>query len=190
MSDQHSQEAPRRSAEGVMLASAPREQNVPAPTSAGPQQLWWGSCELQRAHYNAQPLGEIKGTSDKAWVSLLLHGIDNACCFHQMQWTTLSFHCMLFNFLGPFHQCPLKDLPTLGLGAIPKKSSKWRVILHLSAPEGLGINDFIAKEDFTFHYSTINDTWQSELLGMQHWQGSTTSTPASPLVFAQLPAFV
>eukprot|EP00731_Ephydatia_muelleri_P017504 Em0010g602a len=36
-----------------------------------------------------------------------------------------------------------------------KKKGKWRVILHLSAPEGLSINDFIAKEEFAIHYSTI-----------------------------------
>ena len=63
----------------------------------------------------------------------------------------------LGRILGPFSQRPLKHLRTSGLGAVPKKNGKWRVILHLSAPEGLSINDFISKEDFAIHYSTIDD---------------------------------
>eukprot|EP00731_Ephydatia_muelleri_P001040 Em0001g1040a len=60
-------------------------------------------------------------------------------------------------FLGPFSQRPLKHFRTSGLGTVPKKNGKWRVIHHLSAPEGLTINDFISKEDFAIHYSTIDD---------------------------------
>ena len=40
---------------------------------------------------------------------------------------------------------------------VPKKHGKWRVILHLSAPSGRSINDFINKEEFTLHYSTIDN---------------------------------
>ena len=31
------------------------------------------------------------------------------------------------------------------------------MILHLSAPEGLSINDFISKDEFSMHYSTLDD---------------------------------
>ena len=40
---------------------------------------------------------------------------------------------------------------------MPKKNGKWRVIRHLSAPEGIGINDYINKEDFPIHYAMVDD---------------------------------
>ena len=59
--------------------------------------------------------------------------------------------------MAPFPNAPSSTSRTSGLGAVPKKNGKWRVIFHLSAPEGLSINDFISKEDFAIHYSTIDD---------------------------------
>ena len=60
--------------------------------------------------------------------------------------------------LGPFSKPPIKNLQCSGLGAVPKKGSdKWRVIMHLSAPHGQSVNDYISKEDYTLHYSTIDD---------------------------------
>eukprot|EP00731_Ephydatia_muelleri_P015222 Em0008g942a len=58
---------------------------------------------------------------------------------------------------SPFSQHPLEHLRISGLGAVPKKNGKWRVILHFSAPEGLSINNFIAKEDCAIHYYTIDN---------------------------------
>ncbi|KAL5516553.1 hypothetical protein EMCRGX_G001915 [Ephydatia muelleri] len=58
--------------------------------------------------------------------------------------------------LGPFPLLPLVNLRTSGLGVVPKENGKWRVILHLSAPEGHSVNDFISREEFTLHYSTIH----------------------------------
>ena len=29
--------------------------------------------------------------------------------------------------------------------------------MHLSAPEGIGINDYIDKEDFSIHYAMVDD---------------------------------
>lgn len=59
--------------------------------------------------------------------------------------------------LGPFSEHPLTNLRTLELGAVPKKNEKWRVILHLFAPEGISINDFIDKEGLSIHYATVED---------------------------------
>ena len=44
-----------------------------------------------------------------------------------------------------------------GIGVIPKKNGKWRAILHLSAPEGHSINDHINKDEFSIHYSSVDD---------------------------------
>ena len=44
-----------------------------------------------------------------------------------------------------------------GLGAVPKKDGRWRMVLHLSAPAGHSINDHIAKEEFSLQFSSVND---------------------------------
>ena len=43
---------------------------------------------------------------------------------------------------------PIRSLKYSGLGVIPKKSGKWRMILHLSTSLGRSIH--ISKEDFLF----------------------------------------
>ena len=60
----------------------------------------------------------------------------------------LSKEIVAGSILGPFSERLLTNLCTSGLGAVPMKNGKWRVIMHLSAPEGIGINDYIDKEDF------------------------------------------
>ena len=58
---------------------------------------------------------------------------------------------------GPFDHPPLPNLQCSGIGVVPKKTGGWRMIMHLSAPADHSINDGIDKEDFTLHYSTIDD---------------------------------
>ena len=84
--------------------------------------------------------------------------------------------------------------------------------MHLSAPEGISINDYIDKKDFPIHYATVDDAVamvteyskgcimakidpkaafhmipivaeEWDLLGL-HWRGSTVLTPACPSVFS------
>ena len=43
---------------------------------------------------------------------------------------------------------------------MPKKNGKWRMIHHLSAPTGHSINDFISKDEFTLHYSSVDTATQ------------------------------
>ena len=130
--------------------------------------------ELQRAHTPLQRSAfehELKAHPDKAWVSWLLNGIDNGVStgyngphfsYTARNLTSALQHPEVVDdglqkevesgrILGPFCQPPLKNLRTSGLGAVPKKNEKWRVILHLSAPEGLSINDFISKDEFSMH---------------------------------------
>mgnify|MGYP003461539734 FL=1 len=137
-------------------------------------------CELQRAH---TPLRssifeqELINHPDKAWTSWLLAGIDNgvstgyngprfphtarnlasALKYPDIIDTELSKEIVAGRILGPFAERPLVNLRTSGMGAVPKKNGKWRVIMHLSAPEGSSINDFIHKEDFPIHYATVDD---------------------------------
>ena len=58
---------------------------------------------------------------------------------------------------GPFNVRPLPSLRCSGLGIVPKKGNKWRMILHLSAPFGSSINDFISKESFSLQYFSMDD---------------------------------
>ena len=58
---------------------------------------------------------------------------------------------------GPFYQWPLPALHCSGLRVVPKKANKWHMIQHLSAPAGSSINDFISKEAFSLHYSSMDD---------------------------------
>ena len=57
---------------------------------------------------------------------------------------------------------PLPNLTTprlrcSGLGAVPKKDGRWRMILHLSAPAGTSVNDHINKADFSLHYASFDE---------------------------------
>ena len=70
---------------------------------------------------------------------------------------------------GPFDSPPIANLQCSGVGVIPKKTGGCRMIMHLSAPRDHSINDGILKEDFSLHYSTIDDAVQ-----MIHQLGSNT----------------
>ena len=167
------------------MESAPRELNSTMPISAGAQVVV-GTTPLQpalvpkRAHI---PLRcstfeqELRNHPNKAWISWLLSGIDNgvstgyngprfphtarnlasALKHPDIIDAELSKEIAVGRILGPFSELPLTNLRTSGLGAVPKKKRKWRVIMHLSAPEGISINDYIVKEDFPIHYATVND---------------------------------
>ena len=69
----------------------------------------------------------------------------------------LAKECAAGRILDPFHSRPLTNLRCSGIGVVPKKNNKWRMIMHLSAPAGSSINDFISKDDFSLHYTSIDD---------------------------------
>lgn len=59
--------------------------------------------------------------------------------------------------VGPFNEPPLKNLQVSPLGLVPKKElGEYRVIHHLSYPEGSSINDGISQTDKTVHYQNID----------------------------------
>ena len=67
-------------------------------------------------------------------------------------------HCWPLHFPSNFVVNPL--------GAVPKKrSSKWRLIMHLSHPSGSSVNDGIDIHHFPFlRYSTVQDAMDSVML--------------------------
>lgn len=59
---------------------------------------------------------------------------------------------------GPFVQCPLQNLIVSPLGVVPKKAvGEFRLIHHLSWPEGQSINDFVAPVDSNVSYASVDD---------------------------------
>ena len=54
---------------------------------------------------------------------------------------------------GPFRYSPIVDLHCSPIGGIIKKDGSCRLIMDLSQPKGLSINEGILKEDFTVQYS-------------------------------------
>eukprot|EP00731_Ephydatia_muelleri_P000990 Em0001g990a len=159
--------APSQAAERLTLPTL-----VPTP-------LRWPH-ELQRARTPLRGSAfelELSHHPDKAWVSRLLIGINNGV---STGYKDTHYHFQARNLasalahpevvdaelkkevdscrvLGPFPSCLLHNFRTPGLGVVLKKNGKWRMILHLSAPEGHSINDYISKDEFSLHYSTIDD---------------------------------
>ena len=69
----------------------------------------------------------------------------------------LAKECAAGRVMGPFTHQPFQNLRCSGVGVVPKKQDKWRMIIHLSAPAGYSINDFISSDDFSLHYASIDD---------------------------------
>ena len=145
---------------------------VPAPLR-WPHELQQARTPLRGSAFEL----ELSHHPDKAWVSRLLIGINNGVStgykgphyhFQARNLASALAHPEVVDaelkkevdsgrVLGPFPRCPLHNFRTSGLGVVLKKNGKWRMILHLSAPEGHSINDYISKDEFSLHYSTIDD---------------------------------
>ena len=71
--------------------------------------------------------------------------------------TYIGAECSAGRMAGPFTDPPFLPFRCSGLGAIPKQDGTWRVITHLSALEGLSIDDYIDQESVTLSYTTVDD---------------------------------
>ena len=120
---------------------------------------------------------ELVSHPDKAWTHWLLssikngvtlgydgprgpseaHNLKSALEHTQVIDEELRKECLASRILGPFSSRPIQNLKCSGLGAVPKKGGKWRMILYLSAPLGKSINDHISKEDFSLYYTSMDD---------------------------------
>ena len=74
--------------------------------------------------------------------------------------------------VGPFCQPPFNPMQCSGLGVVPKSNGRFRVIQHLSAPEGISINDQIDGNAFSLHYIKVDDAVRAI---MQRGQGAYLS---------------
>ena len=69
----------------------------------------------------------------------------------------LTASCARGETAGPFPSPPFQFMHFSGVGAVPKKNGKLRMIHHLSSPEGASVNDGIPAEPFSLHYISIDD---------------------------------
>ena len=70
--------------------------------------------------------------------------------------TYLQSFCDSSQTAGPFTQPPFPHMYVSGLGIVPKKNGKLRVIHDLSSPDGESVNDGIPREDFSPEYATVD----------------------------------
>ena len=70
----------------------------------------------------------------------------------------LAHEVSLGRVAGPFPSPPFLHLHVSSFGVIPKKGQpgKWRLIVDLSSPAGLSVNDGIDPEEFTLQYITVD----------------------------------
>ncbi len=88
--------------------------------------------------------------------------LPSARCRPQVITDYLSTECRARNTAGPFPSPPFPNLTISPLGVVPKKrSKKWRLIIHLSYPEGSSVNDGINIKDFPLKYMTVYDAMDS-----------------------------
>ena len=120
---------------------------------------------------------ELAGHPDKAWVSKLLTAIKiDVCIGHTGSRHYTHAHILSSSFqhpevidqelakerdaghmLGPFTTSPIYPPHCSGLCTVPKKNGKWRMIMHLSVPAGRSVNDGIHPDEFSLHYSSVDD---------------------------------
>ena len=139
------------------------------------------NSDPQRGHTplrHSQFEKELANHPEKAWVSWLLnaiqHGVSlgyrgprgpstqprNLVSSHQhphIVSAELEKECAAGCILGPLKAPPFPNLKCSGVGVVPKKNGRWRMIHHLSVPHGRSINDFISSDKYSLHYSTGDD---------------------------------
>ena len=86
--------------------------------------------------------------------------------------TYLQKCCQTQETAGPFTSMPFPAMHCSGLGVVPKKNGKLRVIHHLSAPPGASVNDGIQRTDVTLRYITIDHAINAVL---RHGRGALLS---------------
>ena len=94
------------------------------------------------------------GTRDTPHVSSNLASSNVHSLFITKQ---LSDSCRSGETAGPFSEPPFPNFRCSGVGAVPKKNGKMRMIHHLSSPPGSSINDGISPDDYSLQYVTIDN---------------------------------
>ena len=126
---------------------------------------------------------ELAGHPDKARVEFVLNGLclgfrigfhkhqklrsatknkESASSNPQVIDSYIDNEVRLGRVAGPFATPPLPHLQVSSFGVIPKRGQpgKWRLIVDLSSPRGLSVNDGIDREEFTLQYIRVDQIIQ------------------------------
>lgn len=63
----------------------------------------------------------------------------------------------LGRMIGPFNKCPISTLRISPIGLVKKRDKGWRLITHLSFPDGKGVNSFIDEDYCRVKYSSFDN---------------------------------
>jgi len=74
----------------------------------------------------------------------------------KLAYEIISKEIKLGRVAGPFTSRPLHTLRVSPIGLIPKKDGHWRLIHHLSYPEGKSVNDYIDENVCSVHYTSFD----------------------------------
>ncbi|KAJ1085508.1 hypothetical protein NDU88_005640 [Pleurodeles waltl] len=109
-------------------------------------QLEWGFREGFRVGY--------QGPRYRRWADNLRSAKEQPQVVHDK----VAKEVALGRIAGPFFEWPGENLMISPLGVVPKKApGEFRLIHHLSWPEGTSVNDFIAHEDSKVVYASVDD---------------------------------
>jgi hypothetical protein len=76
---------------------------------------------------------------------------------HQIALEKVVNEIQLGRIAGPFQYSPISNLRCSPIGVIPKKTSGWRLITHLSYPPFGSVNDFIDGKFTSVQYSLFDN---------------------------------
>lgn len=71
--------------------------------------------------------------------------------------TKIGKEVALGRISGPFKKLPISNLQISPIGLVPKPNGEWRLITHLSYPQGSGINDFIDPLHCSVKYTSFDN---------------------------------
>ena len=92
----------------------------------------------------------------------------------------LSESCRRGETAGPYPSPPFPVMRLSGIGVVPKKGNKLRLIHHLSSPRGDSVNDHIHRKFVNLQYITVDDAIQAIC-------DSTHSRTGHALLLARVP---
>lgn len=77
--------------------------------------------------------------------------------YPEVLWETLHAEIELDRIAGPYKSRPMSNLRTSPIGLVLKDGGGWRLIPHLSFPEGNSVNDGIRPESSTVQYTSFDN---------------------------------
>ncbi|VDI14256.1 Hypothetical predicted protein [Mytilus galloprovincialis] len=125
-------------------------------------------------------------------ISFISKNLQSANCHKVETLDKLDQEVKAGRMAGPFLEKPISTLRTSPIGLVPKEKG-WRLISHLSYPEGSGVNDFIDRDECSVQYASFDEVIQmvsslgkSALIGVRDIKSAFRLLPVHPSDFELL----